>query len=122
MFEKASRKKLRFNYHGSISVEDLWDLSVEDLDDMYGLLRTEQKETSTESLLKSKRLAGTNLDLRINLVKHVVETKLQEADERENRAIVKLQKEKIAELIQAKKDDGLKEMTVEELQEKMDEL
>lgn len=32
MFETASRRKYRFPFHGSINTEDLWDLSVQNLD------------------------------------------------------------------------------------------
>jgi hypothetical protein len=122
MFEKATRIKLRFNYRGKLSVEDLWDLSLEDLDKMYGLLRGEQKAANNDSLLKTATKETTLLNLRVDLVKHVVETKLAEKNARKARAVIKLQKEKIAAIIEKKQDEGLENMSVEELQKAMDEL
>lgn len=120
-FEEAARKKLRFEYHGLLSIEDLWDLPIEDLDELYGILMSEQKTIQTESLLK-KSSKNSSLNLKISIVRHVVETLLQEDEARKNRANIKLQKEKIANIIQKKQDEGLENMSVEELQAVMDGL
>ena len=121
-FEKASRKKLRFDYKGKIATEDLWDVSIIELDGIYSKMRTEQKASSEDSLLKKETRTSSILNLKIELVRHVVETKLEEAEARQNRATAKLQKEVYANLIQEKKEEGLKSLSIEELQKAMEEL
>jgi len=78
IFEKAIRQKVRFNFKGLISCEDLWDLPLGTLDEIYGYLRSSQKASTEDSLLKKETKEGRILDLKIDLVKHVVATKLQE--------------------------------------------
>ena len=111
--------------HGRSSTdcrEDLWDLSVEGLDEIYKNLRAEQKTTSEESLLNLATDENTILGLRIDIVKHVVQTKLSENDARKVLAENRLQKHKIAGIIAEKKDAGLRDMSVEDLQKAMDSL
>ena len=122
MFEKATRQKLRFNYRGQLSVEDLWDLDVEVLDKMYSALRTEQKSSQEDSLLKKQTKANTTLNLKVDVIKHIVGVKVAEANARKQRAEKKLQKEKIASIIQKKQDEGLESMSIKDLQKAMDEL
>ena len=38
IFEAATRYKYRFPFKGMISVEDLWDLKLQDLDSVFKLL------------------------------------------------------------------------------------
>lgn len=122
MFEKASRMKLRFEYRGAISVEDLWDLSVEALDGIYASLCAQKKSVNEDSLLKRATKEDRVRDLKIGLVKHIVEVKLQEAKDRESRAVAKLQREKIAAIIEKKEDASLEEMSIEDLKKTMSEL
>ena len=39
IFEAATRYKYRFPFKGMISVEDLWDLKLQDLDSVFKLLK-----------------------------------------------------------------------------------
>ena len=55
MFEVATRNKFRFPFKGLISVEDLWELSVDNLDSIFKSLNSEMKKTKEESLLSTKQ-------------------------------------------------------------------
>ena len=121
MFMKASRKKLRFAYKGQASAEDLWDLSVEVLDGIYRKLRSEQKDATQDSLL-TPPTGNLDLTLRVDIVKYIVETKLKEKEAQKKRAATRLRKQRIATLLEEKKDQGLKDKSIEELTKLLEEL
>ena len=68
MFEVATRLKLRFPYRGMISVEDLWDLSVQSLDKVFKALNSQRKQAQEESLLNAKSSEDEVLDTQIEIV------------------------------------------------------
>ena len=115
MFEKAAKMKLRFNYRGVCTVEDLWDLPVRELDSIYKTLNADLKDQEGESLLETKNKEQTSLTLKIDIVKHIVNTKLEEAKEKEDRLLKAQKKEKILNIIAEKQDEALKDMSVEDL-------
>lgn len=122
MFEQATRMKLRFSYRGQCSVEDLWDLSVRELDAIYKALRRQAKEYEGESLLEQKSQDNKVLDLQISTVKHIVEVKLAEQAERENEVARAARKQKVLAIIEAKQDEELHGLPVEKLQALLNEL
>ena len=63
LFELAVRKKYRFPFRGQISVEDLWDLSITNLDSVFKTLNKEKKQSEEESLLSVKSEADKELSL-----------------------------------------------------------
>lgn len=58
LFELATRNKMRFPFRGMISVEDLWDLSLTNLDSVFKILNAEAKKSEEESLLNTKSKGG----------------------------------------------------------------
>jgi hypothetical protein len=116
MFEKASRIPLRFQFKGTISVEELWSLSFKELDSLYKQLSKSVKESTEDSLLTEKSSVDETLDLQMKIVKHVFETLSKEAEERKTATQKKLQKQKILELIERKKEDSMANMSVEDLE------
>lgn len=114
MFEKAARMKLRFDYRGPATVEDLWDLSVENLDGIYQKLRVQQKESSQESLLNPPP-ATKELDLKVDIVKHIVGVKLEERALQLDRAKRRERKQRIAQVLADKQDQALQNMSEAEL-------
>ena len=84
MFEKAVRNKLRFTHKGIISYEDLYDLTLTALDSIYKNTNAELKRQSEDSLLGTKSKDTEMLELKIEIIKHVVATKQAENSERLN--------------------------------------
>lgn len=121
-FELASRRKIRFMHRGQLSTEDLWDLPLSVLDKIYSFYRNEQKAFEEDSLLTEVTKERSNVDLKIEIVKHVFKTLSDEAEARKNRAEARMKKEKIMSIIEKKHDEGLESMSVEELEKAMQEL
>lgn len=116
MFEIATRNKFRFLFKGVISTEDLWDLSVESLDNVFKTLNSEMKKTKEESLLSTKSKDDEVLELKIEIVKHIVAVKQEEKEARERKFLDRERNQKIMSIIAAKQDEQLHNMSVEELQ------
>lgn len=122
MFEVASRKKIRFQHNGVISVEDLWDLSLTSLDKIYMELDAKIEKTQQKSLLATKSKDDKELETKIEIVKHIVGVKLAEATEREMAREKKEQKQRLLEILSEKENENLKSMSVEDIKLKLAEL
>lgn len=85
-FEKASKKKLRFESgKGKLTVENLWDLSLEDLDTIGIKVKKVLEQTGTESLISTKPKTNADDELRLAIIKHIIAYKLKQQEERANR-------------------------------------
>ena len=122
MFEFALKNKVRFPYKGLVSVEDLFDLSVRDLDGIFKTLNAQVKKSQEESLLATKTKEDETLAIQIEIVKHIVKTKLDEAETAKQSKELKEKKQKIMEIIAAKQDESLHNASVEELQAMLNNL
>ena len=116
LFKVAAKKKYRFNYKGSITVEDLWDLSVEELDGIYKRLKAQQRNYSEESLLQSISKEDKELTNKIDIIKTIVSDKLIAKERALKAAEKKAQNQRILEIMADKQDAALKEKSLEELQ------
>ena len=122
IFEFASRNKVRFPFKGMISVEDLWDLSLTNLDSIYKTLNKQVKQSEEESLLSTKASVDTELEVQIAIVKHIVSVKLAEKEAAEKASIKKAQKQKIMSIIATKENEALQNSSIDDLKKMLDEL
>lgn len=122
MFELASRNKVRFPYKGQISVEDLWDLSVEALDSIYKTLNVKVKQSNEESLLAKPTKQDAETTMQIEIVKRIVAVKQEETAARLKAKEQKEKKQKLMEILANKQDAELQNKTAAELQAMLDEL
>lgn len=115
LFIKASRLKLRFNYKGSQSIDDLWDLPLTALDAIFKELNKKVKAQAEESLLDTRSKEDELTDMAIEIVKFIVATKQAEnkakVDERERKE--KLQR--LLEIKDRKQNASLESMSVEDI-------
>lgn len=122
IFEYATRNKLRFEFKGLISVEDLWDLSLTQLDSIFKKLNKEAKVLEEESLLVKKTKVDEEVETKIEIVKHIVSVKLEEQKARQEAAVKKEKKERLMSIIATKKDEALQNASIEDLEKMLSEL
>lgn len=121
MFEKSSRLKLRFNTcRGLANTEDLWDFSLEDLDDAAKSLNKEIKAESEESFITDKTKANTILELKFEIVKHVIKVKLDEKTATANAVVRAEKKKRILELINIKENEQMSSKSLDELRQELE--
>jgi hypothetical protein len=122
MFEKAVRLKLRFTHKGLCTVEDLWDIPLESLDRIFKELNIKLKAQKEESLLETRSKEDEILDLKIAIVKHIVEVRLSEQKARAELVAKSAKKQKLLGIIAEKQDNALRDLSVDELTKLVDEL
>ena len=122
IFEYATREALRFPYKGSQSVEDLWQLSVRELDSIYKTLNKQVKQSEEESLLSTKTSVDTELEVQIAIVKHIVSVKLAEKEAAEKASAKKAQKQRIMSIIATKENEAIQNSSIDDLKKMLDEL
>lgn len=133
MFEQASRMRLRFNSNkGDLSVEDLWDLPLTvterqrgtSLDIIARTVSSELKSSEEESFVVISAVSVTNstLQLKLDILKHIIAVKLEEKKTAANDTAKRLQKQKILAIIAQKKDDALLNLSEDGLQKLLDDM
>lgn len=122
MFEVAVRNKFRFPFKGAISVEDLWDLSVQQLDGIFKTLKSQEKKAQEESLLDTRTPEDEALKTKIDIIRYIVTVKLDEAKQAERAKENRDQKQKILGILAEKQDADLRNKTPEELQAMLNQL
>lgn len=115
IFERAAREKTRFNFKGLISAEDLWDLSLENLDSIWCELEAELEKLPRKSLLTTGIDQRGEIEFKQEIIKHIVDTKKIESEARAAAKLNSAKKQAILDIIQAKQNEDLKSKTVEEL-------
>lgn len=122
LFKKAVEGKYRFNFKGVLTVEDLFDLSLTELDSLYKVLNKELKLASEDSLLESKSKSNTVLENKIEIIKTIVSEKVHKQREQERLIESNIEKQKIMKALQEKRDNSLTQKTEAELEEMLNNL
>lgn len=122
IFEQASRGKTRFAYKGQITVEDLWDLTAQELDAIFRYYNSKLKAEKEEGLLVPKNVMTSDLELKVSLIRRVVEVKLAEAKEKELSVENDAKKRRILDILARKQDDALINKSEDDLKRMLETL
>jgi len=123
IFMEASRLKLRFSVVGigTLSVEDLWDLSGSQLNDVFMALSAASKSADVESLLDS---SGEDkvLTLKKDIVRYVFDVKKAEQEERQEKARLREEYKQLLDVMAKKQGAEREKMSESDLAARLEEL
>lgn len=128
IFEKATKQKLRFeSAKGSLSVEDLWDLPLESarsisLDTVAIAISRQIKDADDTSFVRPKTVTSAKLKLKLDIVKRIIEVRLEEKAAKEAAADKKAKRERVLEILADKRDESLRSKGEAELEKMLEEL
>lgn len=116
-FKLATQQKLRFQtVKGLLSTEQLWDLSLEELDVVAVSLQDQYEESGKKSFLVKRSIKDKTIKLKFDIVLDVLNTKNEELELARQKAEDKAHNNKILELIAEKQDESLKGKSIKELE------
>lgn len=129
IFEQASKLGLRFTTNkGNATADDLWNLPLSsstgkiNLDDIARSISAKIKESEVESFVNKRTTANTLEKLRLDVVKRVIEVKLEENEARKNEKETAARKQALLEALSNKKADSLTKMSEAELEAELKNL
>jgi hypothetical protein len=122
LFEVATRANYQFPFRGMINVIDLWDLSLTNLDSVFKTLNAEVKKFEEESLLHTKSKEDEEISNKIEIVKYIVNVKLNEKKKKENDIKNAETRQKLLEIKAKRQNAALENMSDEELDKALAEL
>lgn len=116
IFELAARGALRFeSTKGHVNTEDLFRLSLTDLDTVAKNINRKIKEFEEESFVSAKSATLDLLNIKLDIVKFVIADRLKANQDRQAAAEKAAQKQKVLEILERKQNSQLEELSVEEL-------
>lgn len=127
MYKEAARLSLRFpTSKGSITVEDLWKLPLIKadpcLDDLAIDLSRAIERSPGKSFVLEVADVNETLQLKFDIVKDIIDTKLLEQESRKLLTAKAEKKKEILALIAEKQKDALGEQSIEQLTAMLGEL
>lgn len=116
-FKQATREKVRFQTSkGSLSVEQLWDLSLSDLDTLAVSLQEAYDKSKGKSFLDKRTTKDKALKLQFDVVLEVLQDKKSEEEAAKEAAEIKIHNQKIFDAIVKAEENELAGKSKKELE------
>lgn len=122
IFETAFVEKVRFETRqGEISTEELYDLSLESLDKIAVMIDS-QLEKTTKSFITNKTASNKILELKLDILKHIIKIKLEAKDAAKIRAERQAKLAQLKALAATKANEQLASQSLEDIEKMISEL
>lgn len=125
-FIRLSEKEMQFNIRGKSSLNDLWSLPLKELDAHYSEMVEflESKKARPSLLVKKSVKTQDELDMEamLKVLEYIIKTRAARMEAAADAAAKRAKKQKLMEVYEQKQDEGLKNLTSEELLKMIDEL
>lgn len=116
-YKSASQQKLRYQTQkGLLTTEQLWDLTLKELDSLAVALEVEHQQSGKKSFLTKTSAKDKTAKLKFDIVLDVLNTKADEANAAQEAAEVKEHNKKIITLISEKQDESLRGKSIKQLE------
>lgn len=129
IYKEASRLNLRFlSNKGWLTVEQLWEVPLTNasgfcLDhiarEVYLLLKDTAEGSFVEETVSPSKKED---ELRLEILKDIIATKLEERKAKQDEKVKAQEKQRLLEILAKKKDSALEELSVEEIQKRIEAL
>jgi len=117
VFKQATREKVRFQTSkGSLSVEQLWDLSLSDLDTLAVSLQEAYDKSKGKSFLDKRTTKDKGLKLQFDVVLEVLQDKVADSEKAKEEAEIKIHNQKIFDAMAKAEDNELAGKSKKELE------
>ncbi len=116
LFEKATKQKLRFpSTQGNLSVEDLWELSLQSLDTLAKTVNKKLKDESEESFISTRTKSNSELELKLEILKYIISDKMKENEAKKVRVQRNEELKLLNSLLVTNKQKELQSLSSEEI-------
>lgn len=129
IYKEASRLNLRFlSNKGWLTVEQLWEVPLINpngfcLDAIAREVHLRLKHVTEGSFVEETVIPEQHEDeLRLEILKDIIATKLEERKAKQEEKVKAQEKQRLLEILAKKKDSALEELSVEEIQKRIEAL
>ncbi len=123
LFVVASRKKYRFDStKGKLTVEDLWSLSLTDLNGVAVAIDDKIQALGRKSFIAKTSASSTDAENQLEIVKTVIATKQTEAETAKTRLEKESQRTFLKSLLEKKKMEQLEGLSTAEIEAQIAQL
>ena len=117
MFENALKNGFRYpSNKGLITTEDLFCLSLNDLNEIAKKINKLIKDSEEESFIPGPNFNNNNNSKRLDIVKHIINLKINEQNAKMIEKSNAEKRQRILEIINKKDEESLENMSKEELE------